>query len=73
MKITIADLYRQYISGKKTPLADSTVYACNVGDDVTGGCICMNTERLREPMQKISDRITELVTAAPVEDQERQA
>ena len=29
VKITIADLYRQYISAKKTPLAASTVYAYN--------------------------------------------
>jgi integrase len=45
----------------------------SMGNDVTGGYICMSTERLREPMQKIADRITELATAPPVEDQEQQA
>jgi len=38
----------------------------SMGSDVTGGYVCMSTERLREPMQRIADRITELATAAPV-------
>jgi len=45
----------------------------SMGNDVTGGYICMSTERLREPMQRIADRITELATAKPVDDQEQQA
>jgi integrase len=45
----------------------------SMGNDVTGDYICISTERLREPMQKIADRITELATAKPVEDQEQQA
>jgi hypothetical protein len=66
VKITIADLYRQYISGKKTPLSDSTVYAYKSW---------MNNHfkdwlTPREPMQRIADRITELATATlGVEDQ----
>jgi len=37
----------------------------SMGNDVTGGYIQITPERLREPMQKIADRITELVSAAP--------
>lgn len=45
----------------------------SMGNDVTGWYIQITTERLREPMQKIADRITELVTAAPlVEEQAEQ-
>lgn len=46
----------------------------SMGNDVTGGYICMSTERLREPMQRIADRITELAIAKPVErDQDQRA
>jgi len=46
----------------------------SMGNDVTGGYIQITTERLREPMQRIADKVTELATAPPlVEDQEREA
>jgi integrase len=46
----------------------------SMGNDVTGGYIIMSTERLREPMQMIADKITELATAKViVEDQEQEA
>ncbi len=45
----------------------------SAGSDVTGGYIIMNTERLREPMQRVVDRIMEMATAKPVEDQGQQA
>ena len=34
----------------------------SIGSDVTGGYIIMNTERLREPTQRVVDRIMELAT-----------
>ncbi len=37
----------------------------SMGNDVTGGYIQITPERLREPMQKIADRITELTTTVP--------
>jgi integrase len=40
----------------------------SMGNDVTGGYIIMSTERLREPMQRITDKITALASATPVED-----
>lgn len=46
----------------------------SMGNDVTGGYIQITTERLREPMQRIADKVTKLATAPPlVEDQEREA
>jgi len=46
----------------------------SMGNDVTGGYVIMSTERLREPMQKIADKIAELATAKPVvKDQVQQA
>jgi integrase len=45
----------------------------SMGNDVTGGYIIMSTERLREPMQRIADKITELATVKlVVEDEVKQ-
>jgi integrase len=45
-----------------------------VGNDVTGGYIQITPERLREPMQKIADKITELVSVPAVNEcKEQQA
>ncbi len=38
----------------------------SMGNDVTGGYIQITAERLREPMQKIADRISDLTTAVPI-------
>ena len=38
-----------------------------MGNDVTGGYVVMTVDRLREPMQRIANKIMELVTAKPVE------
>jgi integrase len=65
--ITIAESLDTPHYTLKAPLNHS------MGNDVTGGYICMSTERLRKPMQRIVDRITELATAEPVEDQSQQA
>jgi integrase len=42
----------------------------SMGNDVTGGYICMSPERLREPMQQIADKINELATVKVVPDEE---
>ena len=45
-----------------------------MGNDVTGGYVVMTVDRLRELMQRIADKIMELVTAKPgktVEDHEQ--
>ena len=41
----------------------------SMGNDVTGGYIIMSSERLREPMQQIADKIMELAAAKPVEEE----
>lgn len=45
----------------------------SLGNDVTGGYVVMNPERLREPMQKTADRITELVQVKRVDDLQEKA
>lgn len=42
----------------------------SMGNDVTGGYIQLSTERLRESVQRISDRITEMATAKIEEPEE---
>lgn len=42
----------------------------SMGNDVTGGYIQITPERLRGPMQRIADRIDELVSMSVVEDRE---
>lgn len=46
----------------------------SMGNDVTGGYIIINTERLREPTQLVVDKIMELATAKiEIEESEQQA
>lgn len=40
-----------------------------IGGDITAGYIQITTERLREPMQKITDKITELLNTKPKEEE----
>lgn len=44
----------------------------SMGNDVTGGYIIINAERLREPTQRVVDRITELATATIEHENEEQ-
>ena len=44
----------------------------SVGSDVTGGYVCMSTDRLREPTQKIVDKIIELATVETAEEDQEQ-
>jgi integrase len=40
----------------------------SLGSDVTGGYVCMTVDRLREPMQRIADKIMKLATARVEEE-----
>jgi integrase len=42
----------------------------SMGNDVTGGYICMSVDRLRGPVQQVADRITELATTKTAEERE---
>ena len=44
----------------------------SMGNDVTGGYIQITPDRLRGPMQRIADRIDELVSVTALEDQDMQ-
>lgn len=74
VKWTFHDLRRTFITIAES--LDIPHYALkallnhSMGNDVTGGYIVMNAERLRGPMQQISDKITEMASATPVVDQE---
>ena len=77
VKFCLHDLRRTFITIAES--LDIPHYALkallnhSMGNDVTGGYIIMNTERLREPMQRIADRITELAMVKPVKEQAQQA
>jgi integrase len=74
IKFCFHDLRRTFITVAES--LDITHYALkallnhSMGNDVTGGYICMSTERLREPIQKIADRITELATVKVVTNED---
>lgn len=61
VKFTLHDLRRLYIT--TADALDLSVFAIkqlvnhSTGQDTTGGYIISNVERLREPMQKIEDRL----------------
>jgi integrase len=67
VKWTFHDLRRTFITIAES--LDIPHYALkallnhSMGNDVTGGYIVMSTERLREPMQRVVDRILELANA----------
>ena len=64
IKFCLHDLRRTYITVAES--CDIPHYALkamlnhSIGNDVTGGYVCMSTERLREPVQRVTDRILEL-------------
>lgn len=59
------DLRRTYITVAES--CDIPHYALkamlnhSLGNDVTGGYVCMSVDRLREPIQRVNDKIIELV------------
>ncbi len=61
IKATVHDLRRTYITGAES--CDIPVYALKalvnhtMGSDVTAGYIIANAERLREPQQKVTDKL----------------
>jgi integrase len=78
VKFCLHDLRRTFITIAES--LDIPHYALkallnhSMGNDVTGGYIIMSSERLREPMQRIADKIMGLATAKPpVEDQAQRA
>jgi integrase len=71
IKVSAHDLRRTYITTAEScdisPLALKALVNHSLGGDVTAGYVQMNVERLREPAQKVADRIKELCRVAPPE------
>ena len=67
IKFCLHDLRRTYITVAES--CDIPHYALkamlnhSIGNDVTGGYVCMSVDRLREPVQRVTDRILELINA----------
>ena len=71
IEISAHDLRRTFItiaeSADISPLALKALVNHALGSDVTSGYVQMTTERLREPAQKITDKMKELCGIAPLE------
>jgi integrase len=71
IEISAHDLRRTFItiaeSADISPLALKALVNHALGNDVTSGYVQMTTERLREPAQKITDKMKELCGIAPLE------
>jgi integrase len=71
IEISAHDLRRTFItiaeSADISPLALKALVNHALGSDVTSGYVQMTTERLREPAQKVTDKMKELCGIAPLE------
>ena len=71
ISVTIHDLRRTFITVAES--CDIPVYALkglvnhSMGTDVTAGYVVAGPERLRAPMQKVTDRFKELIGLTPLE------
>ena len=65
VSVSAHDLRRTYITLAEScdisPLALKGLLNHALGGDVTSGYIVMSTERLREPAQRVCDRLLELI------------
>jgi integrase len=68
VRVSCHDLRRTYITTAEatdlSPLALKMLVGHSVGSDVTAGYVIMNVERLREPAQRVCDRMKELCGVA---------
>jgi integrase len=75
IKISAHDLRRTFITVAEgvdiSPLALKALVNHALGNDVTSGYVQMATERLREPAQRVCDRLSTLCGLAPPEGVER--
>ena len=69
--VSVHDLRRTYItvaeSTEMSVIALKALVNHSLGKDVTEGYVQMSAERLREPAQRVADRLKELIGIAPVE------
>jgi integrase len=77
IQVSAHDLRRTYIttaeSSDISPLALKALVNHSLGDDVTSGYVIMTTDRLREPAQKVCDRLMALCQVPALEGAARLA
>jgi integrase len=70
IRVSVHDLRRTYItiaeSTDMSVIALKALVNHSLGKDVTSGYIQMNAERLREPAQRVADRLKALIGIAPI-------
>lgn len=70
IKVTVHDLRRTFITIAEScdisPYALKGLVNHSMGSDITGGYVIAGPERLREPMQKVADRLKELIGIDPL-------
>jgi integrase len=76
IKISVHDLRRGYITAAESadisPLALKALVNHSLGNDVTSGYVQMTAERLREPAQRVADKIKQMCgIAEPAENVRR--
>ena len=71
IRVSVHDLRRTYITVAEStdisPLALKALVNHSLGSDVTAGYVQMTAERLREPAQRVADRLKTLCGILPVE------
>jgi integrase len=71
IRVSVHDLRRTYItiaeSTDMSVIALKALVNHSLGKDVTEGYVQMSAERLREPAQRVADRLKELIGLAPIE------
>ena len=69
--VSVHDLRRSFVtvaeSTDMSMLALKALVNHSLGKNVTANYVMMNTERLREPAQRVADKLKELIGIAPVE------
>jgi integrase len=69
IRVSAHDLRRTYItvaeSADISPLAMKALVNHSLGNDVTSGYVVMTAERLREPAQRVADRLKTLCGTRP--------
>ena len=70
IRVSAHDLRRTFITVAKSadisPLALKALVNHSLGDDVTSGYVMMTVERLREPAQRVADKMKMLCGITPV-------
>jgi len=71
IRVSVHDLRRTFITAAESadisPIALKALVNHSLGGDVTSGYVVMTAERLREPAQRVADKLKALCGIAPVE------